>query len=81
MRLSDLLKLLQQYREDVSGTDDENPEIRIGDQLEAGPYEHYPLGGIWQGEKGEIILVAHPDADGLEESPHKELPKLWASDL
>jgi len=73
MRVNELIEILETFR--VS-----NPEVRIGDQIEAGPYEHFGIVGLWKGEQGTIILCGNPDEEGYDESPLTELPKLWASD-
>lgn len=53
--------------------------VRIGDQIEAGPYEHTPVGGIYRGTDGEVIICADPDAESKEEATGIDhgLPVLW----
>lgn len=48
-------------------------EIRIGDQIEAGPYSNAEVGGIWlsapvNGSSERVILCANDDAPWLDEA-------------
>jgi len=54
-------------------------EVRIGDQLEAGPYEHIQVGGVFKGTAGEVILCADPDAPSQDEPTgiDHDMPVLW----
>jgi hypothetical protein len=71
MRVAELIEVLR----------DRNPEdeVRIGDQLEAGPYEHYPVGGVYKGTHREVILCSNPDARSTEEptGTDHDLLVLW----
>lgn len=61
-----------------------NAHIRIGDQLEAGPYSHASVGGVWQGVDGDVILCANDDEEWKDEHVVLEgestdpLPVLWS---
>ena len=68
MTVAELLAALQ--------TLDPGQDVRVGDQLEAGPYEHSSVGGAWRVACG-IVLCANPDAELVEEDPGIELPCLW----
>lgn len=62
-----------------ANVDNGEKEIRIGDQIEAGPYSHSPVGGVYLGTWGEVIICADPDTPATdEESMHENLPVLWA---
>jgi len=75
MKVSELLDLLGKIHAENEGMD---LEIRIGDQIEAGAYLHGPVGGVYQGTNGEIILCSSDDATWLEEPVTDEnLPVLW----
>ena len=54
-------------------------EIRIGDQVESGPYLHASVGGVFKGTQGEIILCANDDDQWREEPTgvDHDLPVLW----
>ena len=43
-------------------------EIRIGDQIESGPYLHASVGGVFRGEEGQIIICANDDDRWKDES-------------
>jgi hypothetical protein len=52
-------------------------EVRIGDYLEAGPYTHTTVGGIWRVEDG-IVVCANPDDEWTAESAKETLEIIWA---
>jgi hypothetical protein len=59
----------------------EAKEIRVGDQVESGPYLNASVGGVFQGRKGDVILCANDDEVWQDEAagfhPDYELEKLW----
>jgi len=60
---------------------DRRAEIRIGEQVEGGPYLHASVGGVWIGNEGDIIICANDDEVWKDEyamNPEKELQVLWA---
>ncbi len=77
-----LLELMEKHGKDV--------EVRIGDQIEAGPYSHDRVGGVWTNREDHVggvhyvILCAddsqwHDEIELTEEfvSDRDELPLLW----
>jgi hypothetical protein len=56
-------------------------EVRIGDQIESGPYLHASVGGVWRGRKGEVVIAANDDEVWKDESagyhPDFELERIW----
>ena len=83
MKVLELIDLLGKYSPDT--------EIRIGDQIEAGPYLHQEVGGVWtdrpgsRGEVGCVILCANDDnnlwkdesEDPAFPNVEDELPLIW----
>jgi hypothetical protein len=63
---------------DLLATIDPDMEVRIGDYLEAGPYAHTSIGGIWRVEDG-IVMCANPDDEWTEENSDRALPVIWSS--
>lgn len=65
MTVADLIKLCVSLHPDT--------EVRIGDQIEAGPYSNASVGGVWtsppdrNGEVERVILCANDDAPWLDE--------------
>ena len=57
----------------------EEIQIRIGDQVESGPYLHASVGGVFRGTDGSIILCANDDEQWHEEATgiDHNLPVLW----
>lgn len=77
MKVSELHALLARVL--VNGKD---PEIRVGDQIESGPYLHASVGGVFEGTGGDIILCGNDDDQWKDESvsdsdDDPELPVLW----
>ena len=65
----------------------ESAEIRIGDQLEAGPYDHLPVGGVWTNHQSadspsvvRVILCGNVDEEDWYEED-VTLPVLWPTIL
>ena len=59
-------------------------EVRIGDQIEAGPYLHQEVGGVWRsldnggGHRAVILCAGDSDLWKSEElQPPDVLPLLW----
>lgn len=83
MNVQELIVLLSQYPTDT--------EVRIGDQIEAGPYLHQEIGGAWTDRPGSrggvscVILCANDTSnlwkDESEDpqfpSEDEELPLIW----
>jgi hypothetical protein len=81
-----LLGLMDQHGKEV--------EVRIGDQIEAGPYFHASVGGVWTdrtgsgGEVTKVILCANDDDPWTSECDEpvfpvsgEELPLIWKPSL
>ena len=62
---------------DVLAAIDPDMEVRIGDQIESGPYSHTSVGGIWRGAKGAVIVCGNPDDEWVNESTDEALPGIW----
>ena len=83
MKLSELMTVLAEIR--LRTVPPQDPEVRIGDQVESGPYLHAPVGGVFEGAKGSVILCANDDAEWHDEvggayidlAEMPELPVLW----
>lgn len=56
-------------------------EVRIGDQIESGPYLHASVGGVWRGRNNEVVFCANDDEQWQDDAagyhPDFELEKLW----
>lgn len=56
-------------------------EVRIGDQVESGPYLNASLGSIFKGRNGDLILCANDDEVWKDEAagyhPDFELDRVW----
>lgn len=50
----------------VTGNGDQ--EVRVGDQIESGPYLHASVGGVWEGKKGDLIICPNDDSQWQDES-------------
>jgi hypothetical protein len=77
MTVGELLDLLQGQHID------RRAQLRIGDQVESGPYLHASIGGVFAGSEGSVILTANDDEVWTDESafnPDVELKVLWAPD-
>lgn len=55
----------------------EKIDIRIGDQIESGPYEHGSVVGIYRGTDGDVIVCGGDDWEE-EETGFDELPVVWS---
>jgi len=75
-----LLELMDKHGKDV--------EVRIGDQIEAGPYYHDRVGGVWSNRPDNAggvyyVILCAEDTDWKEEADNAtpeegdELPLLW----
>jgi hypothetical protein len=75
MKVRELLEVLKASNQDA--------EVRVGDQLEAGPYANIPVGGVYLGSKSEVIICADPDAPMTDEPTgvDHDLPWLWKPPL
>ena len=75
-----LLELMDKHGRDV--------EVRIGDQVEAGPYYHDRVGGVWSSRPDDgggvhYVIICAEDTQWIEEAENcipeegDELPLLW----
>jgi hypothetical protein len=55
---------------------DPDREVRIGDQIESGPYSHTSVGGVWRIDAG-IVMCASPDDEWVSESTDEAPPIVW----
>lgn len=80
MNILDLHELIGKLMDGKTLAELEEMDIRIGDQVESGPYLHSAVGGIFKGTDGDIILCANDDDDWSEEETgiDHELPVLWS---
>lgn len=75
MKASELIRVLMEQPYDV--------EIRVGDQVESGPYLHASVGGIFKGSKGEVVICANDDEvwkdeiAGFDPEQVPERPVIW----
>jgi hypothetical protein len=71
MKASQLIRVLMEIPADA--------EIRIGDQVESGPYLNAAVGGVFKGTDGSVILCADDDDQWREEPTgiDHNLPVLW----
>ena len=51
-------------------------DIRLGDQIESGPYMHSSVGGLWLGSDGSLIL-SHNDDEAWKTEEDPTLIALW----
>lgn len=75
MTVGELLDLLQGQHID------RRAQLRVGDQVESGPYLHASVGGVYKGRDGEIVICANDDQQWTDEyakAPDSELECLWA---
>ncbi len=77
MNVQDLTNLLLGIMEEHG----KEVEIRIGDQIEAGPYSHDRVGGVWEskpdgGDHCIILCAEDTNWRDVEVSSHA-LPVLW----
>lgn len=70
MKASELIRVLMEAPHDA--------EIRIGDQIESGPYLHASVGGAWRGKLGAIILCAADDEVWEDEAAaERTVEQIW----
>jgi hypothetical protein len=80
VKIRDLYQVLELLvRADARNWD---KEIRVGDQVESGPYLHASVGGIFQGSQGQVIICGNDDDQWKDEAAAAggiaaELPVLW----
>ncbi len=54
-------------------------EIRIGDQLECGPYLNASVGGVYLSTDNErLVICANDDETWKEEVSERDMETLWA---
>lgn len=71
MKVGELLFVLKGLPRDV--------EVRIGDQIEAGPYSHVKVGAVFKGAGEVVIICGDPDGEWFEEAQgvDHDLPVIW----
>ncbi len=79
VNIVDLYSLLGKLIDGKTLGEIEKMEIRIGDQVESGPYLNAAVGGVFKGTNGEVILCANDDDQWREEATgiDHDLPVLW----
>lgn len=69
MKTRELINLLMSQAHDA--------DVRIGDQVESGPYLHASVGGVWRNGSGDVILTANDDKVWKDESAGGEVEVIW----
>ena len=72
---------------DLLGGFHPDTEVRIGDQIEQGPYLHQAVGGVWKllddesGVRGIVLCASDDDLwkeeFTIEDEEAPELPQVW----